>query len=78
MDGTLDKTERDRRLTGVDTDLAALDERRELVNNPARIDWTWDAKEINTILRTYWTTVQLDERMQSVRTEWRLPGEWIA
>lgn len=41
---------------------------------PGRIDWSWSPDVINTLLRSMWTTVILDERLRPVRVEWKREG----
>jgi DNA invertase Pin-like site-specific DNA recombinase len=61
----------DEALTAELADLDAQGAEREIVP----IDWTWDAADINAILREMWTSVQLDDDLLPVRAEWRVQVE---
>jgi DNA invertase Pin-like site-specific DNA recombinase len=77
MDGLIERDERDERLEALaaEADKATT----SLSDIPQTIDWDrWDASSINRILRAYWSHVELDEAMQPVRADWRLPAEYIA
>ena len=76
-DGLVDKAERDAKLLEIGDEMASLDVTARIVDVPPSINWDWDPKDINTVLRTYWHHVDLDEQMQPVRAEWRLPAEYI-
>lgn len=62
----------------IDAEIASLEAAREAVQVPERIDWErWAPADINAYLRTIWSHVELDEQMQPVRAEWRLPAEYL-
>jgi hypothetical protein len=77
IDGTITKADRDRRLLEVDAELEKLDMTEELVEIPPAIDWSWPPERINVVLAAMWARVELDEHMQPVGAEWRVP-EWRA
>lgn len=77
-DGTITKTDGQRRLADVDTEQSGLETNKMLLSVPQSIDWTWKPDSINAVLRAYWDHVELDDDMQPVRAEWRLPPEYIA
>lgn len=74
------RDEYQRRIAAVKVDEAALDEREAdiaTVSVPA-IDWeTWAPEDINKVLAAYWRSVELDDAMQPVRADWRLPAEYV-
>lgn len=77
MDGTIAKADRDRRLEAVDAALRQLAVRDEIEALPT-IDWDNDPPDaINTVLRTLWEYVELDENLDPVRAQWRVP-QWRA
>jgi hypothetical protein len=77
MDGTITKADRDRRLAEVDDQLAGLAIRIEVVTLPT-IDWeNWSPDAINGVLRAMWDHIEMDEQLDPVRAEWRVP-EWRA
>jgi DNA invertase Pin-like site-specific DNA recombinase len=74
-DGLLrDKAERDVKIGAIAEQLERLDSTDRIVDLPT-IDWSWDAKAINAVLRAMWEYVQLDDDLQPVRAEWTVP-EW--
>jgi len=76
--GTFDKAEIQRRVARVDDEIAQLGSTQALRVVPQAIDWeTWTPKDINAVLRVYWEYLELDEQMQPVRAEWRLPAEYV-
>jgi site-specific DNA recombinase len=77
VDGAISKHERDRRLRKIDEEAAKLAAESQLAQIPPTIDWTWPAAKLNTVLRALWEHVTLDEGMQPVKAEWRVP-EWRA
>jgi hypothetical protein len=74
-DGLIDKAERDAKLLKLGDELANLDAADRILDVPPTIDWTWEPKAINSVLRALWDHVQLDQQMQPVEAEWRVP-EW--
>jgi DNA invertase Pin-like site-specific DNA recombinase len=70
-DGLLDREKAKARADEIDAALAALDLQEQLVDVPESIDWRWPADRLNRILRTYWSHIELDERLRPVRAEWR-------
>jgi len=77
-DAVIDKLERDVKLLRIGEELERLDAADRVLTVPPAIDWTWDPKAINAILRTYWHQIELDADMKPTRAEWRLPAEYIA
>lgn len=76
-DGLVDKAQRDAKLLTIGDELASLDA-ADRVLEVKPIDWErWDPKDINAVLRTYWDHVELNEQMEPVRAEWRLPAEYV-
>jgi DNA invertase Pin-like site-specific DNA recombinase len=74
-DGLIDKGERVRRLLKVDEAVANLDSRR-IVQAVPRIDWSWEPRALNGVLRALFETITLDpETFQPVAFSWRVP-EW--
>ncbi len=73
-DGLLDREQARDRAAQIDAQLDALEDR--VVAVPA-IDWSWPPGEINNVLRALWQHIELDQQMQPVRAEWRVP-EWRA
>lgn len=73
-DGLLDRGVAQVRAAELDEELDALNSIEKVVRVPT-VDWTWPAAELNAVLRTIWEYVDLDEAMQPVRAQWRVP-EW--
>jgi hypothetical protein len=61
----------------IDAELEQLDDAEQVIKVPD-LDWGWAAADVNAILRTYWDHIQLNQDMQPVRAEWRLPAEYVA
>ena len=77
-DRLLSREQAKTRAADLDAQLADLEAVEEAVAVPERIDWDrWDASNVNAVLRTYWAFVELDEQMQPVRADWRLPAEYL-
>lgn len=74
--GHIDRDERERRLAAVYAALERLDAAEAMVDVP-RVDWSWPAKELNSVLRAIFEYVQLGEDMRPVRADWTVP-EWRA
>jgi DNA invertase Pin-like site-specific DNA recombinase len=74
-DGVIDKAERDAKLVKIGDELANLALVSSIVNIPQAIDWSWEPKAINEVLRALWDHVELDAAMRPVRAVWRVP-EW--
>jgi DNA invertase Pin-like site-specific DNA recombinase len=77
--GHIDVTERDRRLAPVYGRLEELDAviaSTSLEAIPA-IDWTLPPGQLNRILRTIWTQIEVGPDLRPVRAEWTVP-EWRA
>jgi DNA invertase Pin-like site-specific DNA recombinase len=74
-DGVIDKAERDAKLLKVVEELERMDVTHRAIELPQVIDWTWEPKALNTVLRALWEYVELDADMQPVRAVWRVP-EW--
>jgi DNA invertase Pin-like site-specific DNA recombinase len=75
-DGLIDKSERDRKLEAIVTELERLDARTRLVAVP-EIDWGWPPQTLNGVLRTILGAIDLDGRMKPIRANWLVP-EWRA
>ena len=76
-DGLIDKAERDAKLLEIGDEMASLDVTARVVDVPPSINWDWEPKDINTVLRTFWDYVELDAGMRPIRAEWRLPPTWV-
>jgi DNA invertase Pin-like site-specific DNA recombinase len=74
-DGLIDKAERDVKLLKIGDELANLDAADRVLDVPPAIDWSWEPKAVNEVLRAMWDHIQLDANMQPVRAAWRVP-EW--
>jgi len=62
----------------IDAQVAALEAADDALSIPQAIDWDrWEPSDINTVLRTQWQYVELDEAMRPVRAEWRVPAKWL-
>jgi DNA invertase Pin-like site-specific DNA recombinase len=73
--GLIDKAERQKRLTKVDTVVAGLDSRR-IVRAVPHIDWSWPPRQLNNVLRALFDRIDLDPvTFRPVRAEWIVP-EW--
>lgn len=64
-------------LGAIDSELAGLDVAASVVDVPT-IDWTWPTEAVNSVLRTFWSNVVMDEGMTPSRADWRLPPEYLA
>lgn len=76
-DAVIDKAERDAKLLGIGEELARLEAVETVIDIPQAIDWTWEPKAINEVLRALWEHVQVDADMQPTEAVWRVP-EWRA
>ena len=78
--GDLDRGEYGRRIAGVKAEADRLDEREAdvAVVNVPDLDWSWPPERVNAVLRALWDHVELDDAMQPVKAEWRLPVEYVA
>lgn len=74
-DGIIDKAERDAKLLTIAEDLDRVAVRNRAVDLPATIDWDWEPKAINGVLRALWSHIEVDADMRPVRAAWRVP-EW--
>jgi len=73
--GTFDKAEIMRRAALLDEQLAKLDAQRVVLAVP-RLDWTWEPRQINVILRALFERIDLDPvTFQPVAFRWAVP-EW--
>ena len=73
------RDEYQRRIAAVKADEAKLDEQEAdtaIIDVPD-LDWTWPPEQANAVLRALWDHVELDEQMQPLQAEWRVP-EWRA
>ncbi len=76
-DGLIDKAERDGKLVKIGDELVNLDASERVMEVPPAIDWSWEPKAVNGVLRALWDHIELDPDMRPVRAEWRVP-EWRA
>jgi hypothetical protein len=76
-DAIIDKAERDAKLLRIGDELARLEAVETVIDIPQAIDWSWDAKAINEVLRALWDYVRLDADMRPTEAIWRVP-EWRA
>ena len=76
-DAVIDKADRDAKLLRIGDELARLEAVETVIDIPKAIDWTWEPKAINTVLRALWEHVQLGPDMRPVEAVWRVP-EWRA
>ena len=76
-DGIIDKAERDAKLIKIGDELASIALVSTVIDIPQAIDWTWEPKAVNEVLRAFWEYVELDADMKPVRAEWRLPSEYL-
>lgn len=61
-----------------DRELERLQDARTVVDVP-EIDWDrWDPADVNAVLRSLWSHIELDAELRPVRAEWRIPAEWVA
>lgn len=73
--GDIDRPEMRRRMERIDADEQQLDA-AAVVQKVPRIDWNWDARTLNRVLRAVFVEVRLDaQTFQPVRFEWTVP-EW--
>jgi DNA invertase Pin-like site-specific DNA recombinase len=73
-EGVIAKADRDRRLAVVDTELEALESRARLIEVPQEIDWSWEPRRLNRVLRGLWSEVQLGPDLMPMSFTWRVPG----
>jgi DNA invertase Pin-like site-specific DNA recombinase len=79
VSGLLDKADRNRRLAAIEYQRTALDAQKRVVAVPTAIDWeSWPPEQINAVLRTFWSRVELRDDMTLARFVWRLPPEYVA
>lgn len=74
-DGLIDKAERTLRLGELDDELDTLDAASLIITVPPAIDWSWDARKVNEVLRAVWERVELGPDLTPARFVWRVP-EW--
>jgi DNA invertase Pin-like site-specific DNA recombinase len=75
--GDIDKPEKDRRLSEVAEGLARLDSRRTMMAVP-KVDWTWEPKKLNAVLRALFERIELDAstfQPKATGFVWTVP-EW--
>lgn len=73
--GHIDRADREQRLAAVAQQIAAIDSRRVIEAVPT-IDWDWDARSLNGVLRALFETIELDPAtFQPVAFAWTVP-EW--
>jgi DNA invertase Pin-like site-specific DNA recombinase len=76
-DGLTDKAGRDAKLLAIGDELTSLDATEQLLNVPPAVDWDWEPKAINAVLRAMWDHMQLGPDMLPAAAVWRVP-EWRA
>lgn len=75
--GDLDRDEYRRRIDAIDQDVARLDARRVVTAIP-RLDWSWQPRQINAVLRAMFSAIELDpESFTAIAFAWTVP-EWRA
>lgn len=75
--GLLTREDRDRRLEAVTESAEALASRQVVMDIPS-IDWAWEPRTLNTVLRAVFATIELDPAtFQPVAFTWAVP-EWRA
>jgi len=75
--GHIDRADRERRLSAVQEALERLDDRKIVAAIPT-LDWTWPPRQVNTVLRALFSTIDLDKTtFQPAPTgfQWTVP-EW--
>lgn len=73
--GDLQRDEYRRRVAAIDSDVARLDSQR-VVSAIPRLDWTWQPRQINAVLRALFASVELDvATFLPIGFEWTVP-EW--
>lgn len=75
MDGTIDRADRDRRLTALSDALSRLETRSEIVAVPA-VDWSQPPADLNRVLRVLFERIDLDPETFHPRPDryvWRAP-----
>jgi len=80
-DGTLDKPERNKRLTAIEADRtrlasAAVTGRKVREFRIAPFDWSRDPGVVNADLRDLWDHIELGADLRPVRAVWRPCEEW--
>lgn len=75
--GDVDRGRYDAEKARAERDLADVEAEASVVDLPAAVDWTWPPEQLNAVLRSLWTHVQLDESMQPISADWRVV-EWRA
>lgn len=74
-DALIDKAGRDTKLLRIGDEIANLDAVDRILDVPPTIDWSWEPKAVNAVLRAMWEHVELDVNMRPVEAVWRVP-EW--
>lgn len=74
-DGLIDKGERDAKLLKIGDELVNLDAADRVLDVPPTIDWSWEPKAVNAVLRAMWEHIELDANMRPTEAVWRVP-EW--
>jgi DNA invertase Pin-like site-specific DNA recombinase len=74
-DALIDKAGRDAKLLKIGDEMERLDAADRILEVPPAIDWSWEPKGVNAVLRAMWDSIELDADMQPVRAVWRVP-EW--
>lgn len=78
IDGLVSKADRDAKLAAIDAELLGLAAAQTVVDVPT-VDIDADAPgDANRVLRSVWTAIQLDAKLQPVAVDWTLPAEYIA
>jgi hypothetical protein len=74
-DALIDKAGRDAKLLKIGDEMANLDAADRILEVPPTIDWSWEPKAVNTVLRAMWEHIELDTNMRPVAAIWHVP-EW--
>ena len=77
-DATITKAEGQRRLATVESQMAALDRRRVMVDIPQEVDWSWPPDTVNAFLRAIWNHVELGDGLRPLWADWGVPAEYVA
>jgi hypothetical protein len=74
----IDRAELARRLAAVTEAQKKIEAKRMILRVPHRIDWSWEPRQLNAVLRAMFDRVDLDpQSFQPVEFDWRVP-EWRA
>lgn len=77
LDGTIDKPRRDAELLAIADELEDLSAHATVLQLPPAIDWSWQPRQLNEVLRAVLHHVELGADLVPITAEWRVP-EWRA